>query len=64
MYANLARIARDYGQGQDTNAVHPQKPGNKYFMIFTHFLDWVGGVDLPDLNLKNMGMISVASAAE
>ena len=28
MYANLARIARDFGEKKDLNAVHPQKPGN------------------------------------
>ncbi|KAJ3262280.1 Acyl-CoA [Boothiomyces macroporosus] len=26
MYANLTRIARDYGEGVNTNAVHPTKP--------------------------------------
>ncbi|KAJ3302697.1 Acyl-CoA [Kappamyces sp. JEL0829] len=51
MYANLARIAGDYGLGKDTTAVHPQKP------------DWVSGVELP--KLKKLGKrINVAVAAE
>lgn len=69
MYANLARIARDYGMGQDRDAVHPQKPGISIYScisikLISYCLDWVSGVEIPSLELKNLGMINVASAAE